>query len=223
MGMRSLGKGFHVIFIIVVGLLVGNTVTLAQADSWTPVRDAEKLRSLMSGTEMEWEEPDGGKSRGVYRADGTGTLYSYGASFPRTWEVRGDDLICVTASRETQCWQLEKHSADPTLYRARDVATGRLTEISLTAGHVTVKGNSKDVGNKGGGASPSADEVAAQLANPNTPLASLTFKLQFRTFQGDLPKADDQESTKLLFQPSIPFPLANGDLVLFSASYSLTD
>ena len=31
----------------------------------------------------------------------------------------------------------------------------------------------------------SAEEIAADLANPNTPLASLNFKLQFRTFEGN--------------------------------------
>jgi len=62
---------------------------------------------------------------------------------------------------------------------------------------------------------PSAAEVAAKLANPNKPLASLTLKLQFRTFQGNLPNADDQNGTTLLFQPSFPFSLANGDVVFF--------
>ena len=55
----------------------------------------------------------------------------------------------------------------------------------------------------------SVEEIAADLANPNTPLASLNFKLQFRTYEGDLPGAHEQESTTLLFQPSFPFPLAS--------------
>jgi len=33
----------------------------------------------------------------------------------------------------------------------------------------------------------SADEIAKELANPNTSLASLTFKNQFRWYTGDLP------------------------------------
>ncbi|MHC4166475.1 MAG: hypothetical protein ACYSWQ_05920 [Planctomycetota bacterium] len=36
----------------------------------------------------------------------------------------------------------------------------------------------------------SADEIAQKLANPNTPLASLNFRLQYRTFEGALPHAD---------------------------------
>jgi len=61
----------------------------------------------------------------------------------------------------------------------------------------------------------SADEIAKSLADPNTPLATLNFKLQYRTYEGDLPGADDQSSTTLLFQPSFPFPLDNGKIILF--------
>ncbi len=39
------------------------------------------------------------------------------------------------------------------------------------------------------GGGTSAEDAARDLANPNTPLASLKFKLQYRTFKGDLPNA----------------------------------
>jgi hypothetical protein len=67
----------------------------------------------------------------------------------------------------------------------------------------------------------SADEIAAELANPNTPVASLNFKLQNRRFDGDLPGAGDQSGTTLLFQPSLPFPLDNGDQILFRPAIPL--
>ncbi|MEH6651844.1 MAG: hypothetical protein V7707_17625 [Motiliproteus sp.] len=63
--------------------------------------------------------------------------------------------------------------------------------------------------------SKSADEIAKELANPNTALASLNFKLQYRTFKGDLAQADDQQSTMVLFQPSLPFPREDGSKVIF--------
>jgi hypothetical protein len=53
----------------------------------------------------------------------------------------------------------------------------------------------------------SADETARQLANPNSPLASLTFKNQLRWYDGDLPGADDQFNYTLLFQPTFPFTM----------------
>ncbi|HEY5738682.1 MAG TPA: hypothetical protein VIW27_03095 [Gammaproteobacteria bacterium] len=67
----------------------------------------------------------------------------------------------------------------------------------------------------------SADEIAAELANPNTPVASLNFKTQYRTFDGDLPDADRQSGTTILFQPSLPFPLDNGDQILFRPAIPL--
>jgi hypothetical protein len=54
----------------------------------------------------------------------------------------------------------------------------------------------------------SADEVARELANPNSSLASLKFRNQFRWYKGDLPGADHQDNYTLLFQPTFPFPLA---------------
>jgi len=53
----------------------------------------------------------------------------------------------------------------------------------------------------------SADEIAKELANPNSSLASLTFKNQYRSYKGDLPGADDQGNYTMLFQPVFPFPL----------------
>ncbi len=67
----------------------------------------------------------------------------------------------------------------------------------------------------------SSEEVARELANPNTPLASLNFKNQFRLFDGDFPGADGETSYILLFQPSMPFLLANGDLILFRPAIPL--
>ena len=60
-----------------------------------------------------------------------------------------------------------------------------------------------------------ADDVARELANPNTALASLVFKNQFRFFKGDLPGAGDQTSAMRLFQPILPFPLESGSQIIF--------
>lgn len=75
----------------------------------------------------------------------------------------------------------------------------------------------------------SADELARELANPNTPLASLTLKSQYRLYDGDLPGAGDQRSGSVLFQPSFPMPvgrtkIAEGevkDMVFFRPAFPL--
>ena len=53
----------------------------------------------------------------------------------------------------------------------------------------------------------SADEIARELANPNSSLASLTFKNQYRTYTGSFPDAGNQSNYTLLFQPVFPFPM----------------
>ena len=55
----------------------------------------------------------------------------------------------------------------------------------------------------------SADELSRELSNPNSPLASLTFKQVYTSYKGDLPGAGDQSSNMTLFQPVFPFPLTD--------------
>ena len=57
---------------------------------------------------------------------------------------------------------------------------------------------------------PTKDEIAKELANPNTALTSLKLQFQYFSFDGDLPHADDQDMVKLFLQPTLPFPLKNG-------------
>ena len=63
--------------------------------------------------------------------------------------------------------------------------------------------------------SQSNAELAKELSNPATPLASLDNSFEFFTFKGDQPGADNQTSLTYSFQPSIPFPLNNGKLLFF--------
>ena len=67
-----------------------------------------------------------------------------------------------------------------------------------------------------------ADEIAKELANPNSPLATLNLKTQYNVFEGDLPGAHDQDSFRLIFQPVLPFPVGTGSRVLFRPSFSYT-
>lgn len=60
---------------------------------------------------------------------------------------------------------------------------------------------------------PTNEEIAKELANPNTALTSLKFQFQYFSFDGDLPRADDQDMLKVFFQPTLPFPLDNGKTV----------
>lgn len=56
-------------------------------------------------------------------------------------------------------------------------------------------------------ASPSAEEAAKELANPNTALASLNFKPTYTSY-------DDFETESILFQPILPFPRKDGSKII---------
>jgi hypothetical protein len=56
----------------------------------------------------------------------------------------------------------------------------------------------------------SKEEIAKELANPNTALTSLKLQNQYFSFDGNLPLADEQDMFKFFLQPTLPFPLKNG-------------
>jgi hypothetical protein len=217
----SKGVNYETITYSLISLfLVMAAVSTAQSAEWESVTGTDSLRNLMSGTKAERVLPNGEISRGEYNPDGTGTLYSWGAAIPRTWGVRGDDQICITAKGVSNCYNFEKNTADPTLYRASDAA-GNLVEFRLTEGRAVVKAEPEDIGKEGSAATPSAAELAAELSNPNTAVATMTFKNQFRWYEGDLPDADNQFNYSLLFQPALPFVLASGDKVIWRPAIPL--
>ncbi|MGF1719171.1 transporter [Vibrio kyushuensis] len=61
-----------------------------------------------------------------------------------------------------------------------------------------------------------AAEAAKELANPNTALAALNFKFQYNS---GYEQGGDSFTT--LFQPALPFPLDNGDKVIFRPAIPL--
>jgi hypothetical protein len=195
--------------------LLQATGAVAQDDNWAPVTGADKLSRFMSGLSAERTLAGGEVSRGEYRADGTGTLASWGATFSRTWEIREDDQICITAESETVCYRFENNTEDPQLYRAREVSTGSLTEFRTDEQRVIATSPPEEVGNKGGAATASAAEIAAELSNPNTPLGTLNTNFDFIRYEGDLPGANNESAVKIVFQPSLPYPLGGGTNFFF--------
>ena len=175
----------------------------------------------MSGAVAERMLPSGELSRGEYNADGTGTLYSWGARIQRTWKIEGDDRVCITAERVTFCYQFERNSDNENLYRARNVETGNVVEFEKLDGTSIIQDGPKNIESKGGAATASSAEIAAELSNPNTSVATLTFKNQFRWFEGDLSDADNQSNYLLLFQPGLPFVLDSGDKILWRPAFPL--
>lgn len=71
----------------------------------------------------------------------------------------------------------------------------------------------------GAPAEMSTEETAKQLANPNTPLASLTLKSQWTHWEGSLSGADGHDSQTFLFQPSFPFPVNETDSIFLRPAF----
>ncbi len=197
--------------IAILGLIAAPA---AQAETWRPVSEPADLASLFSDTTMTTTLRDGVTATAEYRADGTGTVRAWGDAFERRWSVSADSEVCIEAGDQTFCYTVETDADAPGRYRSTNLETGErlILMIARQGGADPEPTPGTDSGAAG---KPSAEEIAAKLANPNTPLASLTTKLQYRTFDGNLPNAGGQDGTTLLLQPSFPFALANGDLILF--------
>ena len=60
----------------------------------------------------------------------------------------------------------------------------------------------------------SVDEIARELSNPVGSTASLVFQGTWAKWGGDLPGADEQSSSALIFLPTLPFKLGSGNLTV---------
>lgn len=212
---------YRINLLVLCSLLVLGVVTSAQATEWMRITGAEALENYMSGLKAERSLSGDEVGRGEYSADGTGVLSSWGATIQRTWEIQGDDQICISAERETNCYTLERNNDDPTLYRVKRVGSSEVNEFQRVNDQAVAKGEAKIAGAAGGAAAPSADELAAELSNPNTAVATLNFKNQIRWFEGDLPDADNQSNYTMVFQPILPFVLDSGDKIIWRPAVPL--
>lgn len=98
---------------ILAGVLAGVTAlpVLAQGSGeWVDIKSAKELRSLYSNNTFK-----GNGWVGHYRADGTGTMLVDGAKpEARTWEVKGNDQVCVTATNvmgtKSRCYTFQRNA-----------------------------------------------------------------------------------------------------------------
>jgi len=83
---------------------------------------------------------------------------------------------------------------------------------------VTALFASPDDANSATTAEISVDEIAKELSNPVTALATFNADIEFRSYQGDLAGADDQSAFIYNFEVSLPIPLDNGKNILMRAT-----
>jgi hypothetical protein len=178
------------------------------AEEWVPFEGAAKLQALVSGATAEIELGPGQVVRGEYRADGTATITAWGETFERTWQVSGDDRVCYSSGRETNCYTFERNVDVPGEYRARHVETGEIRVFRVLQADPEVITTDSAPGGEGSLGAPSASEVAAALSNPNTSMGTLNTLFDAVAYDGDLPDAGSQRAFRATFQPSLPYPLS---------------
>lgn len=64
----------------------------------------------------------------------------------------------------------------------------------------------------------SVDEIALELSSPVTRLRSITWDMEYKTYQGNLPGADDQTALRNVLTASWPIRLSNGNNLLLRAT-----
>lgn len=203
--MQSLSKWFFV-----PGLSFVSVCAIAQ--SWSPVTDEAELRALFSDTVVTVQLKNDVTGTSRYNADGTGTLEAWGDTFERGWKVENGQA-CILIDGDFRCLDIEKNPGAMSEYRATDPVNGEVALFSVAAGEVTSSPTSDP--QSGGAGEPSADELAAKLSNPTSPIMTIGNNLDFVFFDGDLPGAGSESSVRYVFQTVFPFKLSDGGTAFF--------
>ena len=192
--------------IIAMYLSIASWSLFAQdTDKWVPVKGAETLNSLISrASEIKIDK---NLIQSKYNEDGSVTINAWGETFERTWEIQGDDRICYSYSNITECFVFEENATNPNQYRTKNVDKEQWTYFTIDqkeAGLTIREGNPTS---EGGLATPSAQEIAEELTNPNNTMGMMTINFDYVSFDGSLTDASSQSSSVLTFQPNLPYPI----------------
>ncbi len=178
------------------------------ADEWEMIEGSEELAAFVSGAKAEITLKSGVVARGEYYPDGTAKIEAWDEVFVRTWEVREDNQVCYSSETETNCVFLELNRSNPEDFRARNVETGEVVLFRRTESTSTYT-RADTPGDEGGPGSPTAEEIAAELSNPNSAMGTMSLNFDYVAFKGDLPGSGGQTAYRMTFQPGLPYPLSD--------------
>jgi hypothetical protein len=127
--------------IIAAALLSGTLSCLAalsvsadDSKDWVDIKNPQELRALYSNKTFKGKDYLDRPFIGHYRADGQGIMIGAQGRVPRSWEVKGNDQVCVKLPWESPCYRFLRHTSKPGLYRAINVANDQVTELSVEDG-----------------------------------------------------------------------------------------
>jgi hypothetical protein len=105
------------------------------AKDWVDIKDPQELRALYSNKTFKGKDYLGQPFVGHYRADGEGVLiWQDNTRVPRTWEVKGNDQVCVKLPWESLCYRCQRHRTKPATHRSINVANDMVTEFTVEDG-----------------------------------------------------------------------------------------
>lgn len=120
--------------VLVTGIVFCTLSALAIAQGWkdwVDIKNAQELRALYSNKTFR-----GNGWVGHYRADGKGILIAQGGKpVPRTWEVKGNDQVCVTPEGgATSCFRFQRNSKNRSQVLLTNVKDGMSLSFTLEDG-----------------------------------------------------------------------------------------
>ena len=111
------------------------STAMSQADkAWVDIKGAKQLRALYSNKTFKGKDGWGNNFVGHYSPDGKGIFIVGDLRYPRTWEVKGNDQVCVTEARGTDCYTFQRNRKHRNQIKLRSLRRGFYTEITVEDG-----------------------------------------------------------------------------------------
>jgi len=102
---------------------------------WVDIKDPKELRAIYSNKTFKGKLPmDGTPFVAHYRSDGKGIMIAKEQRFPRTWEVKGNDQVCVTDAMATNCFQFQRNKKNRNEIVATQVKDRWLLQFTVEDG-----------------------------------------------------------------------------------------
>jgi hypothetical protein len=107
------------IIVFMTGVLAFMLSSPVASQDWVDIKDPKELSALHSNKTFRCQLRETPFDE-HYRADGKGIIiYSAEKRLACTWEVRGNDQVCVSDERGTKCWQFQRSKRNPDEYVKR--------------------------------------------------------------------------------------------------------
>jgi hypothetical protein len=107
--------------------------SLAASQDWVDIKDPKELLTLHSNKTFKYTVGQA-SAADYYRADGKGVFVSGESRTPFTWEVKGNDQVCLTGEKGTSCWRYQRSKKNPGEYVKRNVKDARMVVFKVEDG-----------------------------------------------------------------------------------------